>query len=261
MNEIVNADYAHQITNEIIALRRKGDVITIEITIRLKEVRDKILWQIEGDHSFFAYLARPEIAFDRTTVLKWIQIYETFIEQHSLAPVRVEEIGVSKLAMIVPYIKDENYEYMVELAENNSRSDIGEELVRQKYITKKEFEPEVIECPFCFKKFTRQLRKESHYPQEDYNRVIKAYEDAKETKFKGKEYDPLVQSIRTMFFNGHIPDQIIKAIEWMKDNAEYEWTLNTLKNKIPEVLSKIGYKPKKEMSESDLKLLKGVGLR
>jgi len=254
-NKLITADYAHNLTDEIVLLKRKGDAITIEITKRLKEVRDKKLWELEGDHSFFAYLARPEIGFDRTTVLKWIQIYETLIEQHSLAPVRVEEIGVSKLAMVIPYMNEHNYEVMVELAENNSRSDIGEELVRQNYVTKKENDSVFMECPFCHKSFVPVKRQDKSFKQEDYTKVIDAYKKVKEIEIHGKEYEPLQQAIKTMFMNGRTPDEIIKSIEWLGDNAEYEWTLNTLKGKIPEILSKMGYKPIKELSESDKKLL------
>ena len=240
-------EYSHLITQEIIEIRNRGEGLIFELAKRLKEVRDKQLWKLNSYESFHAYIAQPEMAFDRRTVLYWIQIYETFIEKYARHPDSVAKIGWTKLAKVIPYVNEHNYEYMLELAESNSRSDIDKELVKQHYISKKEYEPENIECPFCHKVFQPIKRKESHYPQEDYNRVIKAYEKAKETKFEGKEYDPIMSVIRTMFFNGRTPEQIIATIEFMANQDEYDWTINTVRNKIAEILPKI--EPKEEMTE------------
>src|SRR3990167_11385719 len=134
------ADVAHQVTERIIQLRKEGEVLISELVPLLKEVKDKELWKINGYESFYAYLAQPELAFDRRTVLYWIQIYETFIEKYALHPDSVAKIGWTKLAKIVPYVNDNNYKFMLELAESNSRSDIDRELVKQHYITKEEYD-------------------------------------------------------------------------------------------------------------------------
>jgi len=258
MNTLKIADRYHQITKEIIDLKNKGESIALEMAKRLKTVRDEKMWQMDGHASFYSYLAQPEISLDRTVALKWIQIYETFIEKYALAPERVSEIGYTKLAKIVPHVTDDNYDYYVEKAESLSRSDLDTELKDKGLITYKEPEAQHVECPQCHYVFDPKKRKEMSFAQTDYNKVIKAYEEAKETKFEGKEYDPIMQSIKTMFVNGRSPAQIIATIDYLSDQ-DYDWTIHTVKNKIAEILPKLNLQPKNDLSAEDEALLKGVG--
>jgi len=245
--QITTADYARKITNEILELRNRADILVWELTKRLKEVRDKQLWKIEGEESFFSYLARPEFAFDRTTTLRWIQIYETFIDKYSLAPSELNKIGWTKLAKVVPHVDDDNYKYMLELAETNSRSDIDRELVKQHYLTPKEPEEQAfIECVYCHRMTPAKKRKDESYPQEDYNRVIEKYKEVKGIDPKGDEYKPIQQAIKTMFMNGRTPDQIISVMEHERD-AEYSWTIKTIATKIAEILPQV--EPQEEMTD------------
>lgn len=258
MNDI-QINHAREVTLKIIDLKRKIASDFIELGKLFKDVRDNKLWEIEGAEGFNSYVA--ESGFDKTSVYKFIGIVEKFIDKYGVESIRLQDAGWAKLAKIEPHVDDNNYQVMLNMAENNSLSDIDKELVEQHYITKKETESQFVTCPYCHKSFMPLKRQDVIFKQEDYTKVIDVYKKVKDIQLNGKEYEPLQQAIKTMFMNGRTPDQIIKSIEWLGDNAEYEWTLNTLKSKIPEILSKIGYKPKKQMSESDLKLLKGVGLQ
>lgn len=253
-------DY-HRITEEIIEIRNKGENLIYELAKRLKRVKDEELWKI-GDHeSFYSYLAQPELAFDRRTVLFWIQIYETFIEKYALNPDSVAKVGWTKLAKVIPYVDENNHKYMFELAESNSRSDIDKELVKQKYITKSEPHAEFTDCPYCGKSFEVKSRREQQFAQSDYKDIIDKYIEVKEIQPKGNEYAPIQQAIKSMFMNDRTPEQIIATIEYLGEQEEYEWTINTVKNKIAEILPMLNLKPMKPMSEEDMRLLRGVGLK
>ena len=248
--KLQHADEYYQITQEIIQIRDKGEVLIYELAKRLKVIRDKELWKTGGYESFYSYLAQPEMSFDRRSVLFWIQIYETFIEKYALNPGTVNKIGWTKLARIVPHVTDDNYKYYFEKAKTLSRSDLERELVEHHLITLREPEIQHVECPKCHYVFNPKKRREVSFNQEDYNQVIRKYEEVKETKFEGKEYDPIMQAVKTMFLNGRTPEEIIATIEFLGDQDDYSWTINTVVKKIAEILPQLNIK-KEPMSELD----------
>lgn len=243
------ADYAHKIDQRIKNLRYSIDNSFLELAKSLKEVRDKKLYKQLNIETFESYIAQPELAFERRSVYNFIEIYEQFIEGYNVHPDALLEAGWTKLAKVLPYTNENNYSVMLEKASTLSRSDLDKDLVEQGFITRKEVEPQFVQCPFCHKDFVPTKRQDKQFSQEDYKQVIDAYKDAKELELSGKEYDPIMQSIKTMFMNGRTRDQIVSVISWLKDNAEYEWTIHTVKNKIAEILPKI--EPKHEKSDFD----------
>ena len=236
-NEIQITDRARQITIKLVELKKKASENFVEAGELFKEIRDNELWKIEGAESFNSYIA--EIGYERTSAFKMILVYEKFFEGRSVESIQQTlDAGWAKLSRLAPHTDERNEKVMLELA-TNSLSDIETELVRQGYVTRKETEPDFVECPFCHKSFVPLKRQDTSFKQEDYNKIFDVYKKVKEIEISGKEYQPLQQSIKTMFLNGRTLDQIIKAIEWLGDNAEYEWTLKTLTTKIPEILSKM----------------------
>jgi len=256
---LISADYAHKIDQKIKNLRYSIDNGFLDLAKSLKDVHDNKLYELLDYKTFESYIAQPELALDRGNVYRFIQIYEKYVGEYNVAPGRLLEAGWTKLRTVIPYVNEHNYESMLEKATTLSRSDLDEDLVEQGYVTKTEVPDRFIECPYCHKSFTPVKRSEVSFPQEDYKRIIDTYKKVKEIEIQGKEYDPVIQSIKTMFMNKRTPDEIIGAIEWLGDNAEYEWTIHTLKNKIAEILPKFTVR-KAEMSEEDKRLLKGVGI-
>lgn len=260
-NQIESAEYAQKVDQRIKNLRYSVDTGFLDLTKSLKEVRDKKLYLLLDMDTFESYIAQPEIALDRGNVYKFIAIYETYIENYKVAPERLLEAGWTKLSKIIPYTNEHNYEAMLEKATTLSRSDLDKDLVEQGYITRKEPEAQFVTCPYCHKEFVPDKRQDQTFPQADYKKVIDAYIEVKEITPQGDEYRPIQQAIKTLFLNGRTPDEIISALHWLKDNAEYSWTMQTLAHgKIAEILQESGYKPKKELSESDKKLLRNSGL-
>jgi len=258
MNEITQISSAREATLRLIELKKNAVSNFIEAGSLFKLIRDNKWWNDEGAESFNSYIA--ETGYDRTTAFKMILVFETFVQGKSVESIQqLLDTGWAKLSKVAPHINEHNYNSMLELAESNSLSDIDQELVRQGYITKKEAEVLNVECPFCHKVFHPTKRAEETYSREDYNLIVKKYEELKETKFEGKEYDPIMQSIKTMFLNGRTPDQIIAAMEYAAEQDYVDWTIRTIQNKIGEYLPKLNLQPK-EIKEEDRELLKGVGI-
>lgn len=254
---LITADYAHKIDLKIKNLRYSIDSSFLDFAKSLKEVRDNKLYTFLDYKTFESYIAQPELALDRRNVFRFIEIIEKFIDTYKVAPEPLLEAGWTKLSKVAPYVNEHNYKSMLEKATTLSRSDLDEDLIEQGYITKTEVPDRFIECPFCHKTFTPIKRSEVSFPQENYTKIVETYKKVKEIEIQGKEYDPIIQAIKTMFLNGRKVEEIVAVIEWMGDNAEYEWTMNTVANKMAEILPKVTIK-KPEMSEEDKKLLRGV---
>lgn len=259
--DLQQADYAHKIDQHIKNLRYSIDNSFLDLAKALKEVRDKKLYEALNIDTFEGYIAQPELAFDRASVYRFIQIYEFYIEKKNVAPGRLLEAGWTKLGRIIPYTNEANYEVMLEKATTLSRSDLDADLVENGYITKKEPEQArfvEVDCPKCKNHFVwnLQARSDKSFPREDYNEIIEAYKEVKGIEPKGDEYKPIQQSIKTMFLNGRTKEEIIEAIKEM-ENVEYTWTMQTISKKISEILK--DYKPQSKLSKDDEAMLKGVG--
>jgi hypothetical protein len=89
-------------------------------------------------------------------------------------------------------------------------------------------------------------RKEVSYKMEDYKRVLDEYQRLKGIKLQGKEFDPVMRDIKTMFMSGRTADDIINFMRWAQkkveeDGKEYiwlkNWTIRTIRLKMPEFLA------------------------
>lgn len=78
------------------------------------------------------------------------------------------------------------------------------------------------------------------FKKELYNKVLKEYQSIKNIALCGNEFKPVQQSIKTMFMSGRTPEQIISCMKFMAsdDFYKYHWTIDTVKKKLPEFLSK-----------------------
>lgn len=79
-------------------------------------------------------------------------------------------------------------------------------------------------------------RDDLKYPKEEYNDIIKTYENLKGVKFNGYEYRPIQQTIKSMFMCGRTKYQIIKCMEFFNEHENQiwqNWTIDTIKKQIP----------------------------
>lgn len=79
-------------------------------------------------------------------------------------------------------------------------------------------------------------RKQKKFPKEDYEKVLNAYQSLRGIELKGKEFDPVMQEIKTMFMSGRSVEDIIGCMKWLASGREKwmeNWTIKTVRMKIP----------------------------
>lgn len=123
MNKIVKSelnDYVAKLT------RVKVDFAKAIFTIGaiLYDIKDKELWK-EAYDSFEEFIAIPELSFSRRTAFKAMKIWFVFIEKFAIPADQIIDIDSDKLYKIANHVDDDNIEEMLEMARNNSRSDVN----------------------------------------------------------------------------------------------------------------------------------------
>jgi len=86
-------------------------------------------------------------------------------------------------------------------------------------------------------------RKGISFKKEDYTRVLREYQNLKGIKLQGKEFDPVLQAIKTMFVSKRSVEDIIYGMNWLEKSKEEwtnNWTINTVKIKLPVILAERG---------------------
>ncbi len=101
-------------------------------------------------------------------------------------------------------------------------------------------------------------RKEITFKKEWYTPVLEEYQRLKEITLQGQEFEPIRQGIKTMFMSGRTPEQVIAAMRDVARRDYTEWTINTVKMKLPEILPKLcsSRQPNREQTELEKKLVK-----
>lgn len=92
-------------------------------------------------------------------------------------------------------------------------------------------------------------RKNISYPKETYKQILDEYQRLKGITLQGNEFQPVQQTIKSMFLDGRTAEQILAVMHWLQDSsAEWtdNWTMRTVRMKLPELVAKI--RPKKALS-------------
>ena len=136
MNNLTQKDYVFQVDVEVKQLKKDINGGFLELAKRLKEIRDnKYYIQLDYD-TFEAYIAQPELGFDRTSVYRFISIYEKFVIELKVPHEGLLSLDYNKLDMLIPHITEENKEELLNKAQTLSRSDLREEMQLLKVPTK-----------------------------------------------------------------------------------------------------------------------------
>lgn len=89
-------------------------------------------------------------------------------------------------------------------------------------------------------------RKLNKFRKEEYAEILDEYQLLKGIELKGQEFSPCQQAIKTMFLSSRSKEDIVACMRWFAERAgsgekDYEWTqnwtLNTIKIKLPEFLA------------------------
>ena len=156
---LTSVDNAHDLDNVIKTLRQRTIKNLWGLIEYLQLARKQKIWEILNYDSWSAYLAQPEIDLASQTIDNYITILNRFKEQDLLPPAVVD---ITKLQALAPHINKENYDKLIEKAQNLSRTDLKEELVEMGYIEKpkteeeQEAEPVLFTCPNCNFKFSKE---------------------------------------------------------------------------------------------------------
>ncbi len=118
---------------ETISKKHLIEVSWIELCARLKEIRDKGLWEGRWD-SFEDFLHDPQMSLDKASASKMITIHEKFVIEYKMSPARIANAGGwSKIAEILPAVKDkESAEEWIDKSASLSKSDLRKEVKEEK---------------------------------------------------------------------------------------------------------------------------------
>jgi len=95
-------------------------------------------------------------------------------------------------------------------------------------------------------------RKDITFKNELYIPVLEEYQRLKGITLQGKEFEPIRQGIKTMFMSGRTPEQVIAAMRDVAKRDYCDWTINTVKMKLPEIISKLGLSPQINREQNEL---------
>lgn len=75
------------------------------------------------------------------------------------------------------------------------------------------------------------------FKKEDYNLLLKEYEELKGISLQGQEVKPVLQAIKSMFLSGRTTEQILACMQWCASEWPQKWTIGTVQRKIPEFVA------------------------
>lgn len=104
----------------------------------------------------------------------------------------------------------------------------------------------------------RSKRKDISFKQELYQPVLEEYQRLKGITLQGEEFLPVQREIKTMLMSGRTPEQIIAVMRHISQKDWIDWTIRTVKIRLPDILPKLGLSqpPNREQTELEKKLAK-----
>lgn len=122
--ELSDADLTFDIFKKLVLARRTQDFVFLSIGKMLKIFRDRKLYKKLDFDNFSQFLASEEIDFSREKAYMYIRIYEMYVEQLELNPDHVAKIGVVRLSMLVPVVKNLPKEEAIQKIEEMGNKDV-----------------------------------------------------------------------------------------------------------------------------------------
>lgn len=126
-----SADRAWNLHNRVLRCVSAMNEMFLELGRALRTIHDERLYVALGYSTFEAYIASPEIALSRTLVYRLLRTVR-IVDAGIIEPTTAQEIGVSKLDAIAPYIERaqsrEEVQELVSDAKSLSFRDLNERL-------------------------------------------------------------------------------------------------------------------------------------
>lgn len=138
-----DADLTFDAFKKLVLARKTQDFVFLSIGKMLKIFRDRKLYKNLDFENFSQFLASEEISFSREKAYLYIRTYELYIEKLQLDPDEVGKMGVVRLMMMAPVIKDMNREEAIQQLEDKKDMRYGDFVREVKQQTNKDGKPTV----------------------------------------------------------------------------------------------------------------------
>jgi hypothetical protein len=101
-----DAELTFDLFKKLVLARKTQDFVFLSIGKMLKIVRDRKLYKYLDFENFSQFLASEEISFSREKAYLYIRTFELYIEKLQMNPDTVGEMGVVRLMMMAPIVKN-----------------------------------------------------------------------------------------------------------------------------------------------------------
>lgn len=109
---------------KLVLARKTQDFVFLSIGHMLKIVRDRKLYKHLDYETFTEFLSSEEISFSREKAYLYIRTYELYIDKLQMNPDTVGEMGVVRLMMLAPLVKNLSREDAIKKIEELGSKDI-----------------------------------------------------------------------------------------------------------------------------------------
>lgn len=99
-------ELATVLLRNLVVARKIQDVAFMSLGYILKMIRDKKLYKYLDFEDFSQFLASEEVSFSREKAYLCIRVYELFVEKLEFSPDEIGKLGIARLMMLTPLIKD-----------------------------------------------------------------------------------------------------------------------------------------------------------
>lgn len=104
--ELPDNEAAFDLLKKLVLAKSIQDVAFLTIGKILKLIRDRKLYTYFDYENFSEFLASEDVSFSREKAYVYIRVYELFVEKLQFNPEDIGKLGVVRLMLLVPVIKD-----------------------------------------------------------------------------------------------------------------------------------------------------------
>lgn len=166
--KLPDVELTFDLFKKLVLARRTQDLVFLSIGRMLKIVRDRKLYTHLDYENFSQFLNSEEISFSREKAYLYIRTFELYVEKLQLNPDEVGKLGVARLMMMVPVIKDMSREDAIQTIEEARPLRYGDFVRQIKESTNKNGKPSV------------------YFSEEEEKWIVKYFEDTTTLQSLGK---------------------------------------------------------------------------
>lgn len=138
-----DAALTFDVFRKLVTARKTQDLVFLSIGHMLKVFRDRKLYKQLDFDNFSQFLASEEVSFSREKAYLYIRTYELYVEKLMLDPDEIGKMGVVRLMMMAPVLKNMSREDAVKEIESKKDMRYGDFVREVKQQTNKDGKPTV----------------------------------------------------------------------------------------------------------------------